>query len=148
MGSLSTRRLTIFLSAIVMAAPYQLLWADDVERVHHRDTTVPACATEADRARGLQLFSRHWMDAVYETTVPARREPLVSLEMFASPGEYEPVAFGLRSLVELSKVRLTARRSNPMLPERSWAMKVRMTPAISMPSVSGARTIITGWLGR
>lgn len=94
MGSLSTRRLTIFLSAIVMAAPYQLLWADDVERVHHRDTTVPACATEADRARGLQLFSRHCMDAVYETTVPAWREPLVSLEMFASPGEYEPVASG------------------------------------------------------
>ena len=74
----------------------------------HLDSTPPAQPSQADRARGFQLFSRHWMEAVFDTTVPPRDAPLVGLNTFASPGEYEPVAFGLHALKDLKSVQLKA----------------------------------------
>ena len=74
----------------------------------HKDTTLPALPSQSDQTRGFQLFSRHWMEAVFETTVPPRNASLVSLEAFASPGEYEPVAFGLHALKDLKRVSLRA----------------------------------------
>ncbi len=76
--------------------------------IPHRDATMPAVPARADRDRGFQLFRRHWMDVVYASTVPSRRTPVTSLETFASPGEYEPVAFGMHALRDLNDLRLTA----------------------------------------
>ena len=98
----------------------------------HRDTTPPAIPTNADREKGFQLFSRHWMEAVFETTVPARNAPLASLTAFASPGEYEPVAFGLHALRDL-QISLSA---TPLVSEAGYEL--------AEPELRVARSLLIG----
>lgn len=104
------------------------------ELIIHRDSTVPALPTEEDHRRGFQLFSRHWMDAVYETTVPPRRAPLISLEMFAAPSEYEPAAFGLHALADLAEISLSAA---PLMSDQGDQLPV--------PELRIARSLPFGW---
>ena len=78
------------------------------ELIAHRDDATPAEPTAAERRRGFQLFRRHWMNAVFSSTVPPRDERLFGLKDFASPGEFEPIAFGLHALRDLDELSLSA----------------------------------------
>jgi len=50
------------------------------------------------RALGFIPFARAWGKSVYPNTIPAQEERGAPLESFATPGESEPVVFGLRAL--------------------------------------------------
>lgn len=78
-----------------------------VETVYVDRSAMPAPLPEEDD-RGYLVFRRHWMDLVFPNSVPARQEVTQTLKVFASPAEYEPVSFCLRTLRELRNVRVAA----------------------------------------
>jgi hypothetical protein len=62
---------------------------------------------EADRARGYMLYSRHWMDVVFPTSLPRPAETPPQLRAFATPGEYEPMTVSVYALRELKDARVS-----------------------------------------
>ena len=74
----------------------------------HEDSRPLPPFEESDRRRGYALFARHWSEVIYPNTVPRQSELSPRLEIFASPGEYEPVTFTVHPLKDLSGIRVTA----------------------------------------
>ena len=62
----------------------------------------------AARKRGFALSARHWSEVVYPYTVPRSHELNPALEIFATPGEYEPVTFTLVPLREVADIQVSA----------------------------------------
>lgn len=52
------------------------------------------------------LFSTHYMKRIYPDTIPLSEEIDKELSAFATPGEYEPVSFGVYPLEELKDVKV------------------------------------------
>ncbi len=73
------------------------------EKPYVEKATMPT-VSPADRARGFVPFVPHWMANVYPNSVPRPADLKRPLGCFACPGEYEPMAVALRSLVPLTKV--------------------------------------------
>ena len=69
------------------------------------DTPMPALRP-AEIQRGYVVFGRHWMDLVFPNSIPKRAEITQNLKTFATPGEYEPVTFCLRTLRDLSGLQV------------------------------------------
>ncbi|MCC7492836.1 MAG: carbohydrate-binding family 9-like protein [Fimbriimonadaceae bacterium] len=67
-------------------------------RLLHLDEGPPLPPTAAETERGAQLFEASTLGHVFPTTWPQRR--LGQLGLVATPGELEPVAFGLHALRE------------------------------------------------
>lgn len=68
---------------------------------------LPALHPE-EQQRGYVLFARHWMDLVFPNSIPRRFEVTNRLAAFASPGEYEPLTFCVRSVKQISGMKITA----------------------------------------
>ena len=62
----------------------------------------------ADHRRGYAIFARHWSEVIYPNTVPRSCELYPELQMFASPGEYEPATFTVLPLKDLSSAVVVA----------------------------------------
>lgn len=78
------------------------------KRVLHEPAGESPRATEAERARGFVLFSRDWMEDVYDSDRPRQGEQVESLRASAFAGEYEPLTFCVLPLKDLGKVTVTA----------------------------------------
>lgn len=77
------------------------------ETKHVDDRPLPAFAP-ADQKRGYALFARHWSEIIYPNTVPRASELNPQLQIFASPGEYEPATFTVFPLADVGSVRVEA----------------------------------------
>ncbi|MBT3291797.1 MAG: hypothetical protein HN380_30925, partial [Victivallales bacterium] len=73
----------------------------------HRQVGPVVEPSAADRARGYQLFARHWLDFVFPHSRPRVGEDAVRLETFVTPGEAEPLTFSVVALRELKAARVT-----------------------------------------
>lgn len=71
------------------------------------DTTPPPTLTAEETKRGYVLFARDYCSFVYPDTKPLRDEIDRELSAFGTPGEYEPVAFGLYPKKKLERVNVT-----------------------------------------
>ncbi len=76
------------------------------KRVEHVEKGAAYQPTAEDTARGAVLFARSYMEDVYPNSLPRPGEVGQALEVFACPGEYEPVQFCIRPLRDLKDVRL------------------------------------------
>lgn len=73
--------------------------------VDHR--SIPSLRPEEER-RGYLVFSRHWMDLIFPSSIPERAEIIDRLGAFGAPGEYEPLTFCVRTLRELKGLEVKA----------------------------------------
>jgi glycosyltransferase involved in cell wall biosynthesis len=69
--------------------------------VSHPD---PSRFSEAERERGFVVFKKGNFEPLYPNSIPPA-ESLNTLSLSATPGEFEPVAFGLYPLRDIKKVR-------------------------------------------
>lgn len=83
-------------------------FADSFIPLTYRQSGPIATPAPADRARGYQLFARHWLDLVFPTSRPLPGETDVRLDAFATPGEAEPLVFSVLALRELTSAQVTA----------------------------------------
>ncbi|MGC9317766.1 MAG: glycoside hydrolase domain-containing protein [Armatimonadota bacterium] len=70
-----------------------LVYVDDAE---------PPEPTDMERVRGFILFSRPLTDVVFATSPPRDRERIDSVDVFATPGEYEPATLAIFALEDLT----------------------------------------------
>jgi len=77
------------------------------KRILHAPTRTSSEPTEAERARGLVLFSRDWMTDVYYNDRPDAAERVEKLTASAFAGEYEPVSFCVLPLKNLGEMTVT-----------------------------------------
>lgn len=70
-------------------------------------TADPAPVSAEDRARGYVVFGKHWMDEVFPSTRPTSAELNPTLKLMATPGEREPVAFGVRAVKDLTGIQVS-----------------------------------------
>jgi len=66
------------------------------------DTTPPPVPTREDQRRGFIVFARSILDLIYPASVPKPYEIGQPIEAFATPGEYEPLSFGIYALEDLT----------------------------------------------
>ena len=73
--------------------------------------TIMPPLTEADRERGYLVFNNHYCDQVVPETAPMPRDlkpqDLNQITITATPGEYEPGSFCIRSLRSLKGLRVS-----------------------------------------
>ncbi|UCF68679.1 MAG: hypothetical protein JSV80_05165, partial [Acidobacteriota bacterium] len=50
------------------------------------------------------LFTRHYLEPIYQEDLPSAREIGAPLELAATPGEYEPASFAVHAFRSLEKV--------------------------------------------
>lgn len=63
-----------------------------------------ACSPAARKpAAPVEVFTRHWHEPIYREDVPEQAEVGAEVQLFATPGEYEPASLGVRAEVALSK---------------------------------------------
>lgn len=74
--------------------------------LHYVDDAAPPVPTDTEAARGFILFQRPFTDVVFANTVPREDERTASVDVFATPGEYEPASFSLYALQDLPQVRV------------------------------------------
>jgi len=82
-------------------------FADTFVPLTHRQIGPVVAPSAADKARGYQLFSRHWLDFVFPHSRPRVGEDAVRLETFVTPGEAEPLTFSVVALRDLKQARVT-----------------------------------------
>jgi len=70
------------------------------------DTPMPTLKAE-EQTRGYVAFKTNYLDMVFRETIPTRKAIDAPLRAFASPGEYEPITFAVRTLKDLGDVRVT-----------------------------------------
>ncbi|NLY02533.1 MAG: hypothetical protein GXY83_41165 [Rhodopirellula sp.] len=76
------------------------------ETRHEDDRPLPEFS-DADRRRGFAVFARHWSEVIYPNTVPRQSELDPRLEIYASPGEYEPVTITVHPVEDLAGIKVT-----------------------------------------
>jgi hypothetical protein len=74
--------------------------------LEHEETTPAPTPTDAQKELGYILFTRNYLDPVYYNTNPRAYEIRNEVKLFATPGEYEPVAFAAYPLADLEGVSL------------------------------------------
>lgn len=77
-----------------------------VERVFVDAKPLPP-VSDAQRRAGFVTFSRCPLDLVFPVSIPEAGEVTERLELFAAPGEYEPVTVAIRALRPLAEVSVT-----------------------------------------
>lgn len=85
-------------------------WAtieDRFEALHYVDDTPPPPPTAEEIARGCILFDRPLTDVIFTNSPPRPEERIASVDLFATPGEYEPATFALWALEDLGQVRVS-----------------------------------------
>lgn len=85
-------------------------WATLEQRftaLRYVDDNTPPEPTPADSARGFIPFRRALTDVVFANSVPLTSERLGSVDVFATPGEYEPATLSLYALRDLKGVRVS-----------------------------------------
>jgi|GEM_PF-2219908 len=83
---------------------YDACWMEQVKEKDPPDIYTP---NKDDNERGYVLFTRHYMDSIYPRSKPRTAEISGELKAFITPGEYEPVTFGVYPLTDLKKARVT-----------------------------------------
>lgn len=73
-----------------------------------KDTNPEPQPNDMEKNLGFIVFSRPVTEPIFPDTKPLPYEKLKSLEAFATPGEIEPVSFGIYSLKNLKNIRVTA----------------------------------------
>ena len=75
--------------------------AEDLRETRYLDDAPLPALNPAEQQRGFVIFHRHWMDLVFPNSIPRRSEITNKLGGFLSLGEYEPLTFCVRTLVDL-----------------------------------------------
>ncbi|MCJ7822121.1 MAG: hypothetical protein MUQ26_03405, partial [Armatimonadetes bacterium] len=109
-------------------------WAPDEELAKWREepdlpTGPEPPLAESDQQRGFYLWHRHWANPIYPQTNPAPGEMNPTLRLFASPGEYEPLTFTVRTLREIERADVSVESIGPVPAENIEVRKVRFLPA-------------------
>lgn len=89
---------------------------------------------DARAGEALRVFSRNALERCSHLTVPEPGERLETLSVFASPGEYEPVTFSVRSAAALAgvEVRLTGDLRSQAGAIPSSAVDIRVVSSMSL----------------
>jgi hypothetical protein len=74
----------------------------------------PRAVTRTDLFRGFVIYHKPYLECVYPTTNPYGFERRPEIRVFATPGEYEPLTFEVRTLSALTGVRVTAGDIGPI----------------------------------
>lgn len=69
------------------------------------ETPMPELSEE-QKSKGYVVFIRNYLDLVYPASIPQKDEIKTDLESFATPGEFEPITFSIRSLRELKGLKV------------------------------------------
>jgi hypothetical protein len=69
------------------------------------ETPMPELSEE-QKSKGYVVFIRNYLDLVYPASIPKKDELRTALESFATPGEFEPITFSIRSLRELKGLKV------------------------------------------
>lgn len=80
---------------------------DRFTAIHYLDNTAQPVPSDAERKQGLVLFSRPWTDLVFANTRPLPTERISSLDLFATPGEYEAANLAVYALEDLKSVKVS-----------------------------------------
>lgn len=83
----------------------------------------------ADRDRGFLLYHKPYPEVIYPSTNPHPHELNPTLRIFATPGEYEPLTFTLRTLRALEGVRVEVGDIGPIAGETVDIRRVRYMKA-------------------
>ena len=75
--------------------------------IHYVDDAQAPAPTELETAQGFILFQRALTDVVFANSVPRLEERATALQVFATPGEYEPATISLYALKDLAQVRVS-----------------------------------------
>lgn len=70
--------------------------------------------TEADRKRGFMLSAPHYLECVYPGTKPRAEDLNPTVRLFGTPGEYEPAAFVVHPLGDLTNARVRVSDLGPV----------------------------------
>lgn len=81
--------------------------AADGSRVSSIVNTIMPPLTDEDRSRGYLVFRHHYCDQVLPETTPMPQDLNRPLSITATPGEYEPVSFCIRSLQSIRNLRVS-----------------------------------------
>ncbi len=81
------------------------LWSQWRYVPHAAERPAPTPSDE-ERKRGYVLFQRPFVQNVYPDSQPQVSERFTRLEVFATPGEYEPLVFAIQALRDLDEVRV------------------------------------------
>jgi len=81
---------------------------DAYREVPFVETAAEPVLTSAEKARGYMLFQRPITEPVYSNTRPLPFERLAGLVAFATPGEFEPVTFGIYPIRDLVNFKVRA----------------------------------------
>lgn len=71
-------------------------------------------ANKADQKRGFVVYTRHYLEPIYLATRPRPEDLNPSLQIFATPGEYEPMNFVILPLKKLSNTKVTVSDIGPV----------------------------------
>ncbi|HCU36131.1 MAG TPA: hypothetical protein DGT21_11995 [Armatimonadetes bacterium] len=67
-----------------------------------------------DLFRGFVIYHKPYLECIYPNTNPYAHELNPTLRIFATPGEYEPLTFAVRTLSPLTNVRVSAGDIGPI----------------------------------
>lgn len=70
--------------------------------------------SEADQKRGFVVYTRHYLECIYPLTRPRPEDLNPSLQLFATPGEYEPMNFVILPLKNLSNAKVIVSAIGPV----------------------------------
>lgn len=69
------------------------------------ETPMPEISEE-QKSKGYVVFVRNYLDLVYPTSIPKKDELKTELVSFATPGEFEPMTFSIRTLREIKGLKV------------------------------------------
>lgn len=81
---------------------------EEAKEIPFKDSNPEPQANEMEKKLGFIAFARPITEPIFPQTKPLPFERLKALETFATPGEVEPLSFGIYSLKNLKNVRVTA----------------------------------------
>ncbi len=104
--------------------------------------------TRTDLRRGFVLYHKPYTECVYPTTNPTVAELRPELRVFATPGEYEPLTFSVKTLEPLTNVRVSATDIGPVKAESIDIRHVRYMKARPNYTTMGRYRIVPDVLER
>ncbi len=75
--------------------------------LHYVDDAASSVASQEDTQRGFTVFQRPITDVVFANSIPRTEELRDTIQLFGTPGEYEPAAFSLYAIEDLSNVNIS-----------------------------------------
>jgi len=85
------------------------VWLRTARVRDHKADADPVAPTDADKARGYQLFARDYQYRVYPNSTPKKEEliPEAGLHVAVAANEFEPLTFAIRPLKDLGVTKIT-----------------------------------------